>query len=246
MVRTARRQRIGRSGDSAVVRQDEIGENRRVPSCCVRQSDYRRFFRTNVARRDARRYRRKGVDRAARGLVDAVKARGVQDALVLEGGGGVGAIQIELLEAGAAKAVNVELSSAYEEEAESLLRERGLEGRVERRLGDFVAAADELPRADVVVLHRAVCCYPDGRAFVAAAAERSTRLLAFTVPHDSLLTRLGVRAINLLLRLRGCGFRTFAHRMPELLDAARAEGLRPVAVDPVGLVWRLALLERAD
>jgi magnesium-protoporphyrin O-methyltransferase len=237
--------RIGRWGDSAVVPEDEIRDNRPVPSCCVQQSDYRRFFRTNVARRDARRYRRRGIDRATRRLVDAVKARGLDGARVLEGGGGIGAIQIELLEAGAAGAVNVELSSAYEQEAESLLRERGLEGRVERRLGDFVAAADSLPCADVVVLHRAVCCYPDGPAFVAAAAAHSTRLLALTVPRDNVLTRLGARAINLFLRVRGCGFRTFVHRMPDLLDAARAEGLQPVTVERATLVWQLAVLERA-
>jgi len=215
-----------------------------VPSCCVQQSDYRRFFRTNVARRDARRYRRKGVDRATRRLVEAVKARGVEGARVLEGGGGIGSIQIELLEAGAAAAVNVELSSAYEPEAESLLRERGLEDRVERRLGDFVAAADTLPRADVVVLHRAVCCYPDGAAFVRAGAGRATRLLAITVPRERLLVRAGIRAINLFLRLRGCGFRTFVHPLPVLVAAARSEGLQPVAVERTGLVWQLALFER--
>jgi hypothetical protein len=215
-----------------------------VPSCCVRQSDYRRLFRTSMARRDARRYRRRGLDRAARKLVAALVARGVDGARVLEGGGGVGAIEIELLEAGAARAVNVELSSAYQAEAAALLRERGLEGRVEFRTGDFVMDAPELPRADVVVLHRAVCCYPDGAAFVRAAASRTDRLLALTVPRERLLTRVGFRAINLFLRLRGCGFRTFVHPLSELVDAARAEGLRPLRVSGDGLVWHLAVFER--
>jgi hypothetical protein len=197
-----------------------------------------------MARRDARRYRRRGLDRAARKLVAALVARGVDGARVLEGGGGVGAIEIELLEAGAAAAVNVELSSAYEAEAAALLRERGLDGRVEFRTGDFVMDAPELPRADVVVLHRAVCCYPDGAAFVRAAASRTDRLLALTVPRERLFTRVGFRAINLFLRIRGCGFRTFVHPLSELVDAARAEGLRPLPVNGNGLVWHLAVFER--
>jgi magnesium-protoporphyrin O-methyltransferase len=216
-----------------------------VPSCCVDQGDYRRFFRRSVARRDAKRFRRKGLDAAGRRLVEAIAARGVAGAHVLEAGGGVGGIQIALLEAGAEGATAVELSTAYDEEAETLLRERGLAGRVERRVGDFVSLADSLPRADVVVLHRAVCCYPDGRAFVAAAAGRSTRLLALSFPRERALTRAGVRAVNLFLRLRGCGFRTFVHPADDLLAAAREQGLRPVAVGDATPVWRLALLERA-
>jgi hypothetical protein len=230
-------------GDSGVVREDDR-YSRTVPSCCVRQSDYRRLFRTSMARRDARRYRRKGLDRAARRLVAAVVARGVDGARVLEGGGGVGAIEIELLEAGAAEAVNVELSSAYEGEAAALLRERGLDGRVEFRTGDFVMDARTLPQADVVVLHRAVCCYPDGQAFVRAAAGRATRLLAITVPRERPLIRVGFGAINLFLRVRGCGFRTFVHPLSELVDAADSQGMRPVPVDGTGLVWQLALFER--
>ena len=217
-----------------------------MPPCCVQQSDYRRFFRSSVARRDARRFRRKGLDPAARRLVDALVARGVAGARVLEGGGGVGGIQIELLEAGAAAATSVELSAAYEDEAAALLRERGLEGRVERRVGDFVAEADSLPAADVVVLHRAVCCYPDGAAFVAAAASRSTRLLAFSLPRERALSRVVVGTLNAFLRLRGCGFRSFVHSTDALVAAARAQGFRALTVEPATLVWQVAVLERVE
>jgi magnesium-protoporphyrin O-methyltransferase len=214
-----------------------------VPSCCVQQSDYRRFFKTSIARRDARRYRRRGLDKVSRRLTEAVLARGVAGASVLEGGGGVGAIQIELLEAGAAHATNVELSAAYDGEAAALLRERGLDDRVERRVGDFVTA--DPPPADVVLLNRVVCCYPDHRALVGLAAARAGRVLALTFPRDRALTRTGFRAINLFLRARRCGFRTFVHPVAEILDAARAEGLHPVVLERSGPIWHVAVLERA-
>jgi magnesium-protoporphyrin O-methyltransferase len=196
-----------------------------------------------VARRDARRYRKSGLDKAGRRLVDAVVERGIDGASVLEGGGGIGAIQIELLAAGAATATNVELSGAYEHEAAALLEERGLEGRVERRLGDFVT--DDVSPADVVVLHRVVCCYPDHRALVDVASARTTRLLALVLPRERRLTRIGVRAVNGALRLRRCGFRSFVHPLDEIVETAEAHGLRPALVAPVGPVWQLAVLERA-
>jgi 16S rRNA A1518/A1519 N6-dimethyltransferase RsmA/KsgA/DIM1 with predicted DNA glycosylase/AP lyase activity len=43
------------------------------------------------------RYRKKGLDEAARRMVEFVELRGIEDATVLEIGGGVGEIQIELL-----------------------------------------------------------------------------------------------------------------------------------------------------
>jgi hypothetical protein len=80
---------------------------------------------------------------------------------VLEVGGGIGEIQIELLERGTAPTVNLELSSAYDPEAKRLLRQAGLEERAERRLHDIAVEPDAVEPADVVVLHRVVCCYPD-------------------------------------------------------------------------------------
>ena len=52
---------------------------------------------------------------------------------MLEVGGGVGAIELEFLAAGAERATNIELSGEYEDEAATLLAERGLTERVDRR-----------------------------------------------------------------------------------------------------------------
>ena len=64
---------------------------------------------------------------------------------VLEVGGGIGAAGLKLLQAGAARAVNVELSPAYGPVASQLLREAGLVGRVETLVCDFVAEAGDTP-----------------------------------------------------------------------------------------------------
>ena len=79
---------------------------------------------------------------------------------MLDVGGGIGAIELVLLAAGAARATNVELSGGYEEAASALLAERGLSDRVDRRVADFVSEGDAVEPHDLVVLHRVVCCYP--------------------------------------------------------------------------------------
>ena len=190
--------------------------------CCT-PAGYRRIFGERTARRDVRRYRRRGLDRAARRIVDFLASRGVEGDSVLEVGGGAGAIQLELLKAGAAHATNVELSPEYEPFASELLREAGLEARVERRLGDFVAAAEEIGTADNVVLHRVVCCYPDPEALVGAAAERARRRLVLSFPPDTALFRAGSAVFNAFLALTRTEFRTFVHpaeRMEEMIHGA--------------------------
>ena len=68
-------------------------------------------------------------------MVEALTDRGVDGATVLEIGGGIGDIQIELLKHGAARTVNVELSSAYEADAAELVRAAGLADRAHRARG---------------------------------------------------------------------------------------------------------------
>ena len=68
-----------------------------------------------------------------------------------------------------------------------LLREAGIDpARVDRRLHDIAEDPSGVEPADVVVLHRVVCCYPDYERLLGAAAERARRLLVFSHPPRNL------------------------------------------------------------
>jgi len=213
----------------------------RMKCCSAKGCD--EFFSERVARRDAARYRRTGIDGNARRVVDFVRRHDLEGSTVLEVGGGVGAIQLELLQAGAARAENVELSPAYEPYAAELLQAAGLEGRVERRLLDFADQAGEVQPADVVVLHKVVCCYPDYEALVGAAAAHAKRQLVLTFPRESWWMRLGIAGANLIQRLRGRSFRVYVHPPAAMIAVARSYGLEPTASHQ-GRLWEFCGLER--
>lgn len=210
---------------------------------CCSPGSYGRVFSERWARLDARRYRVQGLDPGARRIVAHLAARGLGGRSVLEVGGGIGALGIALLEAGARHVVNVELSTGYERVARKLLAERRLVGRVDRLLGDVVSAPELVGAADVVVLHRVVCCYPDVGALVRAAAERARRTLVLSFPRDVWWNRAGFRALDLSLAVWSRGFRTFVRPARDVLGPAVDGGLVP-ALDEQGLVWRVAALER--
>ena len=210
---------------------------------CCRPGDYDRLFDEKNARAKAREYARKGLNDDARRIVDFVRGRLPPGYDVLEVGGGVGATQLELLDAGAGHAINVELATQYETVAAELIRERGLGERVSRRLGDFVREAGAIPSADVVVMQRVVCCYPDVDALVGAAADHARRLLLLTFPVERWWIRVGLAAENALFRLRGSTFRSFVHSTTAVLAVAQRHGMR-VAEHHRGLIWQVVALER--
>jgi magnesium-protoporphyrin O-methyltransferase len=211
-------------------------------SCCdPRGCD--KFFNRRFARRAAARYRKRGVDKTARQMIAFVEQRGIEDATVLEVGGGVGEIQLELLKRGASHTVSLELSAAYDEEARKLLREARLEDRADRRIRDIAVSADGVERADVCVLHRVVCCYPDYERLLTSVAEHAQRLVVFSYPRRNAMSRLVVAAGNLNFKLLGREFRTFVHPPDAMLNVLTRRGLRPT-FDHHGLVWRVTGLER--
>jgi 2-polyprenyl-3-methyl-5-hydroxy-6-metoxy-1,4-benzoquinol methylase len=213
-------------------------------SCCSAPRGYEKLFGARSARRDAKRYRRKGLDETARLMVDFLRERGLEGATVLEIGGGVGAIEAELLRSGASSAVNVELSPSYEQAALELWREAGVGERAEFRVADVAMDGQDVGPADAVVMHRVVCCYPDYDALVGAAAERARHHLVLSFPRERLLIRAGLGAINLAARLLRWEYRSFVHPVAGILAAAERRGLR-TAFEHRGTIWQVAALERA-
>ncbi len=208
---------------------------------CCDPADYATVFTPRRARRAVRRYLERGLTGTAGDLAGALTDTGIDGASVLEVGGGAGTIQVELLRRGAASAVNVELSPGWEGAAGELLAESGVTERVERRLGDFVVLSATLDRADVVVLHRVVCCYPDWAAMLEAVAGLARRVVAITFPVDRWWARLGICAGNLLTGATKCRFRGFVHPAAAMLRLLGDAGFA-VTSDRSGVLWRTVVM----
>jgi hypothetical protein len=103
--------------------------------------------------------------------------------------------------------------------------------------------SDGVAPADVVVLHRVVCCYPDYERLLTAAAARAGRLLVFSHPPRNAASRAFIRIQNLGLRLSRKEFRTYVHPPAVMLDVCRASGLQPTYAH-AGVVWQVEGLSR--
>ena len=203
-----------------------------------------RFFDGKEADKDFAAYRKKGPVKTTRMLIDALKADGVQGSTLLDIGGGVGAIQHELLKAGASSAVSIEAATAYIEAARVEADRQGVADRLVHRHGDFVAMAKELEQADIVTLDRVVCCYDDMEGLVGLSLEKARGLYALVYPRDTWPARVVLWFANIYYRLRRCPFRIFLHSTAAIDRLVRSHGFE-LKFHQKTRIWHVAVYGRA-
>jgi magnesium-protoporphyrin O-methyltransferase len=212
-----------------------------MPCSCCEITD--QAFGEEHALAEVKEYRGHGPAAQTRLILEALRSLGLKDASLLDIGGGVGAIHHELLEDTARRAIHVDASSAYLQAAREEAARRGHAERVQFIHADFTEVATGLPQAELVTLDRVVCCYPDFRGLLKAAAGRSRDALAITYPRQTWYVRIGLQAINFFQRLRRDSFRVFLHPVAEMDALLRGEGLERVSLKRL-FVWEMALYRR--
>jgi magnesium-protoporphyrin O-methyltransferase len=143
----------------------------------------------------------------------------------------------------AREAIHVDASSAYLKIATEEAARRGHSERVRFMHSDFTDVAADLPQVDVVTLDRVVCCYPDFRSLLKAAASHSKSAIALTYPREIWYLRIGLKVANFFQRLKNDPFRIFLHPVAEMESLLNREGLKKVSVKRL-FVWEMALYQR--
>jgi SAM-dependent methyltransferase len=213
-----------------------------MPCNCCEITD--NAFSEAEAKTELRNYRKRGPAEQTKLILNAIRSLSLKNAELLDVGGGIGVIHHELLEDVAQMATHVDASSAYLKQAKAEAARRGHSERVNFIHADFTDVASELPKADIVTLDRVVCCYPDFRRLLRAAAEHSQRALAFTYPRETWYLRIGFRIIDFFQKLRRDPFRVFLHPVAEMDSLLKREGFERVSLRRL-FVWEMALYQKS-
>ena len=197
-------------------------------NCCSPQTGAAGKCFGFLSRLYAFRYRRMGPDAMQRQMLEQLEALGLGGRTLLDIGCGVGLLHQALLERGAERALGIDLAPKMLEHARSRAHALALGDRVEYRLGDFVEMEAQLESADLILLDKVVCCYPDPQAMLGAAARHTRIALALVYPRKHWLGKLSNRAWNLAYRILGSEFRSYVHDPGALHRWLEAKGLRRV------------------
>jgi hypothetical protein len=200
-------------------------------SCCAFGNTADEHFNAAKVAKELSQYRRKGPGQTTRRLRDGIGSTGLQAGTLLDIGGGLGILSLELLDAGFSHATVVDASSAYLAAASEEARRRGRATSTEFVRGDVVAIASGLTPASVVALDRVVCCYPSYEPLLKRALALAKTGFAMSYPRDRWFVRAGMWLENAIRRRRGNPFRTFVHPPVEMMRIIAEAGFRLASRD---------------
>jgi Methyltransferase domain len=193
---------------------------------CCQCNGIETLFNEKEARRELTAYRKSGPSKTTRMLIDALKTQRTHAATLLDIGGGVGAIQHELLRGGVESATSVDASAAYVKAAQDEAERQGHAEKVKYLHANFVDVAPQLPQADIVTLDRVICCYHDMQALVGLSATKAGTLYGLVYPRDTWWVRAAVSLANLYFRVIRNPYRAYIHRTQAVDTLVRDNGLQ--------------------
>lgn len=212
---------------------------------CDQCRDIEQIFNERDARKQLKRYRKKGTAKSTRLLIDALIEAGVEGRDLLDIGGGIGVIQQELLRSGVTYAANVDAASGYVKVSREEAERQGFIDRVDYTHGNFVDLAPSVEKADIVTLDRVICCFPDMKTLVDLSAEKARKLYGIVFPRDTWWIKLGVRVLNPVFRIFSrTSFESFVHPTNEVDRMLRAKGMRRRYFRTAGM-WQVMVYARA-
>lgn len=211
-------------------------------NCCQCQG-IEELFSQEFVNKEIMHYRAKGPDKTTRMLTAAIKMEGIDGLTLLDIGGGVGAIQHELIEAGVDTVTSVEASTAYLNAAKAEAQRKGILDRIRYHYGNFVDLAADIAPADIVTLDRVICCYPDVENLVGLSAARARKWYGLVYPRDVWWIKLGLALENVYFRLRRSPFRTYSHATKLVEDILGGYGLRRCFFRQT-LAWQVVIFTR--
>ena len=163
--------------------------------CCQCQG-IENMFDKKTAERELKRYLKKGPSKTTGMLLDAIHKEGVQGLDFLDIGGGIGAIQYDLIKAGASTGTSIEASSAYIDLVKKETLQNGLGERIDFKHGDFTTTASDVDTADIVTLDKVICCYDDMSELVMLSSKLARKIYAVIYPRDVWWTNLALPFMN--------------------------------------------------
>lgn len=202
-----------------------------------------RLFDQKGARKELKRYLKKGPRNTTRRLLSYLDHYNKQGKRLLDIGGGIGAIQWYFLSHMGAETTDVDAADAYLKVAKEYATEHHWEDRCKFVKGDFSEVGSAIQVHDFVTLDRVICCYPDYISLLKMAMDKCGSVLALSYPMSSPIAQLISEMTGMYLYMKRNPFRTFIHSSSAVESFITSQGFK---LKHKGLTfpWHVQVYER--
>jgi 2-polyprenyl-3-methyl-5-hydroxy-6-metoxy-1,4-benzoquinol methylase len=217
--------------------------------CCCLHSEAKDKFFSRCAKRYAKQYRRRGLDKAQlflfEGITQAIysKNKSLTQKTFLEIGCGAGGLLISLVQKGASHATGIEASHGMLETAQQLAKDVHVDDRIEFFYGDFEQMQEKVQRVDVAILDKVLCCDASPHTLIEHSAAKAKEIYAVSFPRESFFARAFIRAGILCAKLFRINFVPFYHEPRQLQQWIEAQGFRSAYVRNT-ILWEIVIFKR--
>ena len=216
-----------------------------MSGCCTpeKTSSGTAAFFSRWSKRYAKRFRRGGLERVQKYLIEGIKRDSILGCSVLDVGCGVGQLHLALLKEGAVRSVGVDLSEEMIREARRFAGELGVSDRTEYLSGDFAQLSPTIPESDITVLDKVVCCHEDLDGLVRTSTGKTKRVYALSYPKENLMMKGVFKGQIAIAKLFRWSFRPFWHDWDRMKSLIMNQGFR-LEYEKSTVAWQVLVFQR--
>lgn len=212
------------------------------PRCCASSTPAGTYF-SKHARRYFKSYKKEGLAKEQRLLVEGIKALPLEGKSILEIGCGVGSVHLTLLQDGASSSMGIDAAEGMIEKAKILSRELSLENRAEYIHGDFVSVHPSVRDADITIMDKVICCYENVDDLVANSLKKTRLVYAVSFPRPTMFVKFTLHIPIIAAKILRWSFRPYWHDWLQIVRKIETEGFQRVYVGST-VFWSIYVFRR--
>ncbi|MDH4263639.1 MAG: class I SAM-dependent methyltransferase [Spirochaetia bacterium] len=185
-------------------------------------------FFSKEAKKFLKRYKKKGLERSQKHLIEGLLNAGIDKKSILEIGCGVGYLHSRLLLQGAKSATGIDISEEMLRYAKEFMKEIGLEKETSYHTGDFVEISESIKKAEITILDKVICCYPEVESLVEKSIQKTDKVYAFTLPRNVSWVKYPVLIAIQILKIIRFNFHPYFHEHEVVNSRLIASGFKNI------------------
>jgi len=201
-------------------------------------------FDIKNAKKDLKRYLKRGPRKPTKLLTEAFKKLNLNNLSLLDIGGGVGPIPLELIPQGLTKVTDVDASEGYINVAKAEAKKRSYLNIINYLSDDFIDVYKQVDTHDIVTLDKVICCYPFAEDLLKTSLSKAKTYYALVYPQANWLSKIIAWGLNITLKIRKNPFRSFIHNPKMVNNIILNAGFEKIFYGKTFLSWQVFLYKK--